>query len=291
MQGYVYALAAYGIWGLVLPIFLWSLSGVHLGEVVAHRILWALPFAAAILAWQGGIIPLWRALTWRIAGLALLCAVVISINWTVYVYAIATGHGVDAAFGYYINPLVSLLFGVFLLGERLNAQQIVAIALAACGVAVMAIEAGGLPWVSLVLAGSFALYGLLRKTTPYGAAEGFFLEIVILFMPALAAAIWLTAAGQTQFGIMPKETLLLVAAGPLTAIPLILYAAGARLLRLSTIGILQYITPSLIALTAVFVFGEPFGVMQGIAFAFIWAGLVVYTLSLITQGRRRRARV
>lgn len=289
--GYAYAFGAYLIWGLLLPTFLKALSHVGPMEVVAHRIVWSLPFALLILAFGAGLKAVRAYLTWRNLGLASLCAAAISVNWGVYVYAIASEQAVSAALGYYIGPLVSLLLGMVFLGERPNGRQKAAILLAAIGVGVLAYATGGLPWVSLVLPLSFGIYGLLRKIMPYGAAEGFFLEVAILFLPALAVALFVAADANARFGTNWQDTALLLAAGPMTAIPLVLFAAGARLLKLSTIGMMQYLTPTLLALTAVFIFGEPFGLGQLAAFAFIWAGLALYSSVLIEEGRaRRRAR-
>ncbi|MFD2237117.1 EamA family transporter RarD [Aureimonas populi] len=289
VRGYVFAGGAYLIWGLVLPVFLKALSGVDALEVVAHRILWAWPFALLLLLRLSGRHALRPYLNARTLAVAALCAAIISVNWGVYVYAIAAGHGVDAALGYYINPLLSLALGAIFLKERPSGLQLVAIALACVGVVFLTVATGGLPWVSLMLALSFGLYGLLRKVTPYGAVEGFFLEVTILFAPALALALWVGSRGTAHFANDGWETLLLVLSGPLTAIPLILFAAGARLLRLSTIGMLQYLTPTLLGLTAVFVFGEPFGLEQLVAFAFIWTALAIYTASLLGERGRRRA--
>lgn len=287
-RGYVYAVGAYLIWGLVLPVFMKTLEAVGPLEIVAHRVLWALPFAVLILALGGGgLRAVGRHLTLRNLMLAALCALVISVNWSVYVYAIVSGQGVAAALGYYINPLLSLLLGVAFLGERPSRRQWFAIVLAAAGVLVLALATGGLPWISLVLPLTFGLYGLLRKIMPYGAAEGFFLEVAILFLPALGVALTVASQGQAVFGADTLDTALLIAAGPITAIPLVLFAAGARLLRLSTVGMLQYLTPTLLGLTAVFLFGEPFGLGQLVAFGFIWAGLALYTSVLLEQRRAR----
>ncbi|ORE89668.1 EamA family transporter RarD [Aurantimonas sp. 22II-16-19i] len=286
-QGLFYALGAYGIWGFILPIFMKQLANVSPVEVVAHRIVWALPLAAAILLWQGTFrqaMGHFRSL--RTMALAALTASLISVNWGTYIYAIGAGQTLDAALGYYINPLVNVALAAIFLGERPTRLQGVAITLATIGVAVMTVKAGGLPWVSLVLAMSFGTYGLLRKMVPVGASEGFFLEVAILVVPSLlVVAIFVP---QTHFLGEGFETMLLIAAGPLTAVPLILYAAGARLLHYATIGILQYIVPTLLFFTAVFLFGEPFSHWQLIAFAFIWTALAIYTWSLV-KGRRRQA--
>lgn len=283
-QGLLYALGAYGIWGLVLPIFMKRLADVSPIEVVAHRILWALPLAVAILLWNGRLrAALGHFRNARTLALAGLTAALISLNWGTYVYAIGSGNTLDAALGYYINPLVNVALAAIFLGERPTRLQAVAILLAAIGVSVLTVEAGRLPWISLLLAMTFGTYGLLRKTVPVGASEGFFLEVVILLAPSiLLVALFVP---DMHFGADGFETGLLVAAGPLTAIPLILYAAGARLLHFTTIGILQYIVPTLLFFTAVLLFGEPFGEWQLVAFAFIWSALGLYTWSLL-RGRR-----
>ncbi|QOG05951.1 EamA family transporter RarD [Aureimonas sp. OT7] len=287
-RGYAAAISAYLIWGLVVPLYFKSLSHVPTAEIVAHRIAWAVPFVAILLAWRGRLAGMRAFLTPTYLGLAALTASVITLNWGTYVYAVINGQAVEAALGYYINPLVSILLGAAFLGERPTRLQCVAIVLAAIGVLVMTVMAGGLPIVSLILALSFGSYGLLRKLIPIGAAEGFFLEVLILLLPALAVCIWLVAHGEAQFGTSTGETLLLIGSGPTTAIPLILFAAGARMLKLSTIGILQYMVPTLLVLTAVYLFGEPFGPWRLVAFAFIWVALAIYTWSLVADGRRRR---
>lgn len=286
-QGFLYAVGAYAIWGLILPLYMKALDHVSPFEIVAHRIIWAIPFGYAILCWQGlG----WHVFThfrnFRTLALAALTATLISLNWGTYVYSIVSGQALDAALGYYINPLVNVVLGAIFLGERPSRIQAFAIGLAAFGVAILTVKAGGLPWIAIVLAFSFGTYGLLRKTVPVGASEGFFLEVAILAVPSVLM-IWLLP-GESHFLTNGTEAALLVGAGPLTAIPLILYAAGARLLHYTTIGILQYIVPTLIFLTAVFLFGEPFSLWQLVAFAFIWAALAPYTFALLTGRRRAR---
>ncbi|NDW05269.1 EamA family transporter RarD [Jiella pacifica] len=287
-QGLIYALGAYGIWGLVMPLFMKLLANVSPVEVVAHRIVWALPLAIAILLWQGTVrhaFGHFRNL--RTVALAALTASLISINWGTYVYAIGAGHTLEAALGYYINPLVNVALAAIFLGERPTRLQGVAIALAAVGVAILTAKAGGLPWISLVLALTFGTYGLLRKTVPVGASEGFFLEVAILVVPSIVLVALFVP--DRHFGADGFETAMLLAAGPLTAVPLILYAAGARLLHFTTIGILQYIVPTLLFFTAVFLFGEPFSEWQLVAFAFIWSALALYTWSLVRRRRGEKA--
>lgn len=288
-RGFAFATSAYLIWGLILPVYMKTLAAVPPLEIVAQRIVWAIPFAAAILWWLGkfeGLSPAFRSP--RTLLLAALTAGIISVNWGIYVYAIVSGQALDAALGYYINPLVNILLGALFLGERPTRRQGVAIGLAALAVLILTAEAGGLPWISLVLAFSFGTYGLLRKILPIGATEGFFVEVVLLAVPCLAIIAWTVATGTSHFISNGGEAWLLVGAGPLTAVPLILFAAGARILDYSTVGILQYIAPTALFLTAVFVFGEPFSGWQLTAFALIWTGVAVYIGSMLS-GRRSRA--
>ncbi|MBO0662906.1 EamA family transporter RarD [Jiella sp. MQZ9-1] len=286
-QGLTYTLGAFAIWGLVLPIFMKLLAHVSPVEVVVHRIIWALPFAVALLLWQGSLShALSHFRNARTVALAALTATLISLNWGTFVYAIGAGRAVEAALGYYINPLVNVALAAIFLGERPTRLQSVAITLAVIGVGVMTAKAGGLPWISLVLALTFGTYGLLRKMVPVGASEGFFLEVALLSIPSLIAILFFVP--DVHFLSNGLETTLLLVAGPLTAIPLILYAAGARLLDYTTVGILQYLVPTLLAVTAVFLFGEPFNHWQFVAFAFIWTALGIYTWSLLNGQRRRR---
>lgn len=291
-RGFVYALLAYGLWGL-LPLFLKAVSHLPALEVVAHRILWSVPIAGAVLVATGRTGDLKAALrSPRTVALASLTAGLITINWGLYVWAIAVERTVETSLGYYINPLMSVVMGAVLLGERLSRAQVAALALATVAVVLMTVEAGVLPWVSLVLAGSFAIYGFLRKTLPIGPSQGFFLEVLILSVPALAYAIWLQATGVSHFvPSQPRDMLLLLACGPATAVPLLLYGFGAKLLKLSTIGIMQYIAPTGIFLIAVFAFGEPFGMVRLAAFALIWVALAIYTWSMFSQARDRRAAI
>ncbi|GGD13778.1 EamA family transporter RarD [Aureimonas glaciei] len=288
-RGFVFATSAYLIWGLILPAFMKLLGSVPPLEIVAHRIVWAVPFAAAILWWLGGLSnlgPIFRSP--RTLLLASVTACIISLNWGVYVYAIVTDRTLHAALGYYINPLVNVMMGAIFLGERPTRWQSVAIALAALAVAVLTVQAGGLPWISLVLAFSFGTYGLLRKILPIGPTEGFFVEVVLLSVPCLAFIAWTLAEGTSHFAGNAAEAWLLVCAGPLTAIPLILFAAGAKRLDYSTIGILQYIAPTALFFTAVFAFGEPFSLWQGVAFGLIWVAVAIYVWSLVSGARARR---
>jgi chloramphenicol-sensitive protein RarD len=283
-RGFVFALAAFGFWG-VLPLFLKLVAHLPAIEVVAHRILWSIPIAAAVLVALGRTSDLKRALrSPRTLFLATLTAALISLNWGVYVWAIFTERAVDTALGYYMTPLISVLMGAVLLGERLSRGQMAAVGLAVIGVGILTMDAGGLPWISLVLSISFTFYGFLRKTLPIGPSQGFLLEVLILGVPALLYVGWLHAAGHGNFVPgAPVDMLLLAACGPATAVPLLLFGFGARLLRFSTLGLMQYIAPTIVFLIAVFIFREPFSGLKAVSFALIWTALAVYSWSTLSQ--------
>ena len=285
-QGLAFAVTAYGLWGF-LPIYMKWLAHVPPTEVVVHRILWSVPLAALVLLILRRTDALRQALrSPSMLGMGCVTAALISINWGVYVWAIANDRALDAALGYYINPLFSIFLGAVLLGERPSRAQIVAIALAFGAVVVLAVDAGSLPWVALVLTVSWGFYALAKKSLPIGPNQGFLLEVLILTPPALGYLVYLSLNGQSHFLQGPAiDTWLLMGCGVVTAVPLLIYANGAKLLRLSTIGILQYIAPTLIMLVAVFIFKEPFGQARMIAFPMIWAALVIYSVSMLRQMR------
>lgn len=284
--GFVFALCAYGLWG-VMPLYMKLVAHIPPAEVVAHRALWSVPVAGLVLLALRRTSDIAAALrSPRTLLMAALTAGLISINWGIYVWAIASDRTVETALGYYINPLVAIVMGAVLLGEKLSRAQLAAVMLACLAVLVLTLESGGLPWVSLSLAFSFACYGFLRKTLPIGPSQGFFLEVVILSIPALCFATWLALSGQSNFTFdQPVDIMLLILCGPVTAVPLILFAFGAKLLRYSTTGIMQYIAPTVITFIAVFVFGEPFGTARIVAFSLIWAALAIYSWSMLRQSR------
>lgn len=285
--GYGYAISAYVLWG-GLPLYLKALSHISPLEIVAHRAIWSLPLIGLLIWMTGRTADLRAALrNPRLMGMAAVTAVFISINWGVYIWAVANDRTLDGALGYYINPLFSVFLGAVLLGERLSRLQWSAVALAACAVVVLTVEEGRLPWVALALMFSWGGYAFCKRKLPIGPNQGFFLEVAILSVPALVYVAWLgmTAQGSFMAGVA-WDTWLLVGCGLVTAIPLILYVNGAKLLRLSTIGILQYIAPTLIFLVAVFIFGEPFGPARMIAFPMIWAALALYSVALFRQSRK-----
>jgi len=284
--GFMAALAAYIFWGLS-PALYHPLGNVAPLEVMAHRIVWALLFALPLIVWFGQTATLLRMLRQpRVLLVFTASALAISINWLTFIYATGSGHKLDASMGYYIFPLASVLLGALFLGERPNPRQRLAIALAALGVLVMLVGLGRLPWIALVLAASFGIYGFLRKTAPAEALVGFTLEVILLGPIAAVGLLWLhlTGTGALETGT-PLEITLLVVAGPATALPLLLFAIGARRLRLSTLGMVQYVNPTLQFAMAVLVYGERFTAIHALTFALIWAGVALYAVDPATLRR------
>ncbi|TAU47705.1 EamA family transporter RarD [Rhizobium ruizarguesonis] len=288
-RGFAFALTAYLLWGF-LPIYMKAVAHISPAEVIAHRIVWSLPLAGIVLIVLGRTQDIRTALgSPRMLAMAALTASLITVNWGTYVWAIGAGHSLDAALGYFINPLFSIFLGAVFLKEKLQPLQIAAIALAALAVAILALDSGGIPWVALTLAISWGFYALLRKTLPLGPNQGFFLEVLILSGPALLYILYLEfGSGQGHlYRTGLADTILLLGCGVITAVPLMIYANGAKLLKLSTIGIMQYIAPTMIFLIAVFVFHEPFGTARMLAFPLIWAGLFLYSWSMLKGSRGR----
>jgi chloramphenicol-sensitive protein RarD len=288
-RGFAFALTAYLLWGF-LPIYMKAVAHISPAEVIAHRILWSLPLAGIVLVVLGRTDDVRMALrSPRLLAMAALTAALITVNWGTYVWAIGAGHSIDAALGYFINPLFSILLGAVVLKEQLRPVQIAAIVLAGLAVVILAVDSGHVPWISLTLTISWGLYALLRKTLPLGPNQGFFLEVLILSVPAFFYILYLEfGSGEGHFYRTGwADTGLLLGCGLVTAVPLMIYANGAKLLKLSTIGIMQYIAPTMIFLIAVFVFKEPLGTAQMIAFPLIWAGLFLYSWSMIRGSRGR----
>jgi chloramphenicol-sensitive protein RarD len=286
LRGFGFALAAYLMWGF-LPLYMKAMAHISPAEVIAHRVIWSIPIAGLVLLSLGRLADIRAALrSPRMLAMGAATAALISVNWGIYVWSIGSGHALDAALGYYINPLFSVFLGAVLLGEKLSGAQKLAIGLAALAVVILTVEAGRLPVVALGLTLTWGAYAYLKKSLPIGPNEGFFLEVLLLFVPALGYAAWLNAHGESHFFAgTSADTLLLLGCGVVTAVPLMVYANGAKLLRLSTIAMMQYIAPTMIFLTAVFVFGEPFGQARMIAFPMIWTALAIYTWSMVRQAR------
>ncbi|MGI1663254.1 EamA family transporter RarD [Palleronia sp. KMU-117] len=286
LGGFLYALAAYLMWG-VLPLFMKAVAHIPPVEVLAHRVVWSVPIALAVLLALGRTADLRAALTTpRVLAMGAVTAALISVNWGIYVWAIGTGHALDAALGYYINPLFSVFLGAVLLRERLLPAQWAAIALASAAVLILTVEAGRLPVVALGLTLSWGLYAYFKRSLPIGPNQGFTLEVLLLLGPALGYMVWLLARGEGHFlQASATDTALLLSCGLVTAVPLMVYANGAKRLRLTTIAMMQYIAPTMIFLIAVFVFDEPMGRGRMIAFPMIWAALVLFSGSMLRRPR------
>ncbi|MDP9108783.1 MAG: EamA family transporter RarD [Pseudomonadota bacterium] len=276
--GMLYAAAAYLMWGL-FPLYFKALQAVPAQQILTHRIVWSLLLLVVVLSvrrqwrWLRDLAGQPKVLAGFVGSACLL-----STNWFIYIWAVNSGRVVDSSLGYFMNPLVNVLLGYLMLGERLRPVQWAAVALAGCGVAWLTWQSGHPPWIGLALAASFGLYGLLRKTASLGALEGLSLETLVLFPFALGYLIYLTMHDHNAFlQVSPVSQWLLVAAGPITAIPLLLFAAGARRISLATLGLLQYLGPSLQLMLGVWLYHEPFGQDRLIGFMAIWAALVVYS--------------
>jgi chloramphenicol-sensitive protein RarD len=286
LPGFFYALSAYVIWGF-LPLFMKAVAHIPPTEVIAHRVIWSIPIAAGVLLWQGRTADLGRALrSPRMLAMAGVTAALVSVNWLIYVWAIGAGHALDAALGYYINPLFSVLIGFAVLKEKMSRLQGLAIGLAVLAVGVLTYDAGRLPMVALGLSLTWGAYAYFKKSLPIGPNQGFLLEVLLLSPLGLGYIMYLASTGAGHFAAgVARDTWLLAATGLITAVPLMFYANGAKLLRLSTIAVMQYISPTMIFLTAVFLFDEPFGTAKLVAFCMIWAALALYSYSFFAQRR------
>ena len=285
-RGVLSAGLAFLLWGL-FPLYFHALGRVPAVQILAHRVLWAVVFLAIVLgvrhqwAWLGGLRGKPRVLFGFLATSALL-----SGNWLLYIWAVQSGHVIDASLGYFINPLVNVMLGFLVLQERLRPLQWTAVGLAAAGVLWLTWQAGHMPWIALLLAFSFGAYGLLRKTAALGPLEGLALETALMLPFALGFLAWLSAHGQNVFvDATVSEQILLVALGPVTAIPLLLFATGARSIPLSVLGLLQYIGPTIQLALGILVFHEPFSGARLAGFAIIWSALALYALEGLLRRR------
>jgi chloramphenicol-sensitive protein RarD len=286
-KGVVYAAGAYIIWGL-LPLYWKALDDVPAGQILAHRIVWSLAFVGLALTvrrnwgWLRGALRRPRVLlTFALSGSLL------AVNWFTYIWGVNAGFIVETSLGYFINPLVNVLLGYLVLKERLRPAQWLALAVALAGVLYLTFSYGAFPWIALTLAFSFGIYGLIRKTAALNSAEGLFLETAVLFLPAFGFLLLQEVQGVGALGHASVATnLLLIGAGVVTSVPLILFAAGARRITLTTLGLLQYMAPTLQFLIGVLIFNEEFGVARVIGFGLIWLALILYTAESLVHRRR-----
>ncbi len=277
--GVLYAALAFTAWGL-FPIYFHLVTTVPAAEVLVHRVLWSLVLLMGLLLWR-------RQWAWvaqvvrqpKVLAAFAASAVLLSVNWLTYIWSVNNGHVVDASLGYFINPLVNVLLGYTVLHERPRRAQWAALSLAALGVLWLTLQAGQVPWIALVLAASFGCYGLLRKVAVLGPLEGLALETVILTPAALIAlGLWLQH-GTSSFPAPDIGTdLWLIGLGPLTTVPLLLFAAGARRISMTTLGLVQYVSPTLQFALGLWLFHEPFSALRLVGFAFIWTALAIYTI-------------
>ncbi len=287
--GFLVGLTAYFIWGS-LPLYIRAMRHVLPQELLAHRIIWSVPTALLLIGLAGNWRDIRTAFHWRTAKWLILSGLVIGANWGVYIWAVNADRTIEASLGYFINPLVSVLFGMVFFTETLRPAQWASVAIAAIGVAVVTVAYGHVPWIALFLCMSFASYGVIRKKMAVDSRAGFLMEVVVLVPLALGWLIWFAQQpGGRLMGQGGWDIPLLMAAGPITAFPLILFALAAKRLKLSTVGMMQYIGPSIQFLIAVFIFREPFGLTLAIAFGFIWLALAVFTIdSMMGEAKARR---
>ena len=285
-KGVVYAASAYAMWGF-LPLYLHLLQNTPALQITAHRVVWCFLFLFVVLVLRREIPGLRASLNRRTVLIYLGAATLLAVNWLVYVYGVTSGFIVEASLGYFINPLVNVVLGMVFLRERLRPAQWIPVGLAAAGVLYLTISHGSLPWIALVLAITFGFYGLVKKVAPLGSLYGLSLETALLLIPATAYLLVTEAGGTGAFGhINLLTTVLLACIGVITAIPLLLFASGARSVPLITMGLLQYISPTLQFLIGVLLFGEAFTSERIIGFSMIWAALAFFSIEGFIAHRR-----
>ena len=284
--GLAAGVAAYVLWGL-FPLYWPLLEPAGSAEILAHRVAWSFVFLAIVLALTSGFRWL-RTLGRRRAGALVLAAVLVTTNWGLFIYGVNSGHVVETSLGYFINPLVSVTLGVLLLGERLTRGQRIAVGIAAVAVAVLAVDYGRPPWIALSLAATFGSYGLVKKRIGMGGTPSVFFETTVLLVPAVAFIAWLQATGRGTFADHGAGHAALIAAGGVvTAVPLMLFGAAVIRIPLTTVGVLQYITPSLQWLIGVLVDNEPMPAVRLAGFALVWVALAVFTADAVGTARQR----
>ncbi|MCH7899011.1 MAG: EamA family transporter RarD [Proteobacteria bacterium] len=288
-SGIVAGLIAYSLWG-VFPVYFKIIESVAPTEVLAHRIVWAVPFGALILLFRRQWPEVRRALTDRTTVSWLgLSALFITVNWFIYIWAVQNERIFETSLGYYINPLMYVFVGVLFFGERLRSLQLAAVIFASVGVIVLTLSGGTFPWVAISLAVFFTAYGVIRKRVAIGAMPGLFVETVLLFPFAMVWMTWLLVAGQASFSTQDMSlAMLLLAAGPITVVPLLLFAVAARRLPLTMIGFMQFLAPTLQLLTGIY-YGEKLTTAHQICFGLIWVAVILFSVDAIRAGRKKAA--
>jgi chloramphenicol-sensitive protein RarD len=286
--GVLLAVMAHLVWG-GMAMYFGLIRYVSPVEIAVNRGLWSLPIAIAVVWYLGQWGDVWRAVSKprNVAILALTSGLVV-FNWGFYVWSIEVGRTLESSLGYFINPLLNVVMGYLFLGERFTLPQKIALALATVAVLIQTFALGHFPWLGLTLAATFCLYGFLRKTIPVGPTQGFLIEVAIIALPLVGAQWWLVSRGEAHFGGTTFDTAMLIGCGVMTAASLMLFAASIRRIRYSTAGLLQYISPSLVFLTAVFVFGEPLNLLKLVSFVIIWVALAIFSIAALRDERGRR---
>lgn len=288
-MGALYALGSFALWGLN-PIYFKTVAAVPVIELLGHRVIWSVPFLALLVAlarrWPRVLDVLRNS---RARSILMVTALILATNWSLYIWAVTSAQILQSGLGYYINPLVNMLLGTLVLRERLRPWQWGAVALASAGVLNLALAYGEFPWLALSLALTFGVYGLLRKIVAAESLDGLMVETLLLAPFALALLVYLGVTGRGSFGaVSTRLDLLLMLAGPVTAVPLLLFAAGARRLRLAALGFCQYLSPTLQLLLAVLVYGEPFTQAHLVTFGFVWVAIAIYSIDSL-RGQTKRA--
>jgi len=287
-KGVALAVLAHVIWGGT-AIYFGLLRHISPVEIAINRGLWSLPVAAVIVWYLGQFGDVAKAMKQpRHLAVLALTGFIILFNWGFFIWSIEQGRALEASLGYFINPLMNVGMGYLFLGERFSRPQLVAILLAAVAVIVQTVAAGVFPWLGLLLASTFCLYGFLRKTVPVGPTQGFLIEVAVIALPLAIADSFFFATGAARFGRDVSDTLMLAGCGLLTSVPLILYTASVKRIRYSTAGLLQYLSPSLVFLTAIFIFREPIPVWKLVTFVIVWVALAIFTVATIHDDRSRR---
>ena len=286
--GVMLAVMAHLVWG-GMAVYFGLIRYISPVEIAVNRGFWSLPIAIAVVWYLGQWRDVLRAVSSprNVAILALTSGLIV-FNWGFYVWSIEVGRTLESSLGYFINPLLNVVMGYLFLGERFTLPQKVALGLATLAVVIQTIALGHIPWLGLMLAATFCLYGFLRKTIPVGPTQGFLIEVAIIAVPLLGAQWWLYDKGEAHFGTNTHDTLMLMGCGVMTAAALMLFAASIRRIRYSTAGLLQYISPSLVFLTAVFIFGEPMNALKLVSFVIIWIALAIFSIAALRDERNRR---